>query len=82
MREALKMLGAERIDHGIRSLEDPELMAALVDMQVGRLGQGGRGRLGAWRQAAWVRGAAGQGGLSRGATQSPRARHWRMPPAP
>lgn len=30
VREALDVLGAERIDHGLRSMEDPELVARLV----------------------------------------------------
>ncbi|KIZ07530.1 adenosine deaminase [Monoraphidium neglectum] len=34
VREALSLLGAERIDHGIRSLEDPALVAAMVKSQV------------------------------------------------
>ncbi len=34
VREALDVLGAERIDHGIRSLEDPDLVARLVREQV------------------------------------------------
>lgn len=34
VREALDLLKAERIDHGVRSMEDPELMARLADSRV------------------------------------------------
>jgi adenosine deaminase len=34
VREALELLRAERIDHGVRSLEDPELVARLADERV------------------------------------------------
>ena len=34
MREALDVLGVERIDHGNRALEDPELVARLRDERV------------------------------------------------
>lgn len=33
VRQALDMLGAERIDHGVRSLEDPDLVARLAEQQ-------------------------------------------------
>jgi adenosine deaminase len=34
VREALDLLGVERVDHGVRSMEDPELVAQLRDEQV------------------------------------------------
>jgi adenine deaminase len=34
VREALDLLGVERVDHGVRSMEDPELVARLRDEQV------------------------------------------------
>ena len=32
--EALKLLGSQRIDHGVRSVDDPELLKYLVDQRV------------------------------------------------
>jgi adenosine deaminase len=34
VRDALELLNAERIDHGVRSEEDPALMQRLIDEQV------------------------------------------------
>lgn len=34
VRDALEMLHAERVDHGVRAIEDPDLLAVLVDRQV------------------------------------------------
>jgi adenosine deaminase len=34
VRDALDLLGAERIDHGVRSLEDPDLVKRLRDEQI------------------------------------------------
>ena len=32
--EALKLLGSQRIDHGVRSVDDPELLQYLIDHQI------------------------------------------------
>ena len=32
--QAIKLLGVQRIDHGIRSLEDQELIAYMVEQQL------------------------------------------------
>ena len=34
VRDAIEMLGADRIDHGVRAIEDPELVELLVDRQI------------------------------------------------
>jgi adenosine deaminase len=34
VRDAIELLGADRIDHGVRSIEDPELVALLVDRRI------------------------------------------------
>jgi adenosine deaminase len=34
IRDAIELLGADRIDHGVRAIEDPELVELLVDRQI------------------------------------------------
>ena len=34
VRDAIELLGADRIDHGVRAIEDPELVAMLADRRI------------------------------------------------
>ena len=34
VRDAIQLLGADRIDHGVRAIEDPSVVALLVDRQI------------------------------------------------
>jgi adenosine deaminase len=34
VRDAIELLGADRIDHGVRAIEDPDLVAMLADRRI------------------------------------------------